>query len=104
MKKALLLLLSLILCFTLVACGENNAPVEENNDNVNLPNEEINDIVTPEDDVEEIIPGDDIVEEISGDIVEEVSGDTVEEVSGEIIPEVEISGEMVAESGEAIAE
>ena len=44
MKKALLLLLSLILCFTLVACGENNTPVEENNDNVNLPNEEINDI------------------------------------------------------------
>ncbi len=62
MKKIVMLLLALVVCFSLVACGKDKDNVEQ----------------TPNTDVE-------VSGEVSGDVETEVSGDVESEVSGEIV-------------------
>lgn len=86
MKKLLVLMLSLVLCLSLVACG-NTDDVNNDNDNIEVPpvNDNLEDDVMPE------LSGD--FEEVSGEVSGEASGEVPEEVSGEVSGEV-VSGEI----------
>lgn len=100
MKKALLLVLALMLCFSLVACGENNTQVEDNYEGNNTLVEEGNTVVEPGLNDETIS-----IENASGEEIftEIISGDSTEGiVSEDIVTENVVSGNVVSE--EVIAE
>ena len=90
MKKALLLVVALMLCFALVACGNNDTQVD-NPDVVVPPVDDIDTPVTPDLDDDFDVQDSD---EVSGEL------EITDDFSGEIVP-VDDSGEV---SGELIAE
>lgn len=83
MKKLLVLMLSLVLCLSLVACSNND---DLNNDNIEGPavSGNVDNDIIPE------VSGE---EEVSGEISGDVSGEAIEVVSGEASGEV-VSGEI----------
>ncbi len=86
MKKALLLVMALMLCFALVGCGNNNDTPVNNDDVVNPSVDDVNSPVEPDlnDDMNDTDPVDlsgelEMPTDISGEIVSgEVSGEIAE--------------------------
>ena len=88
MKKVLLLVVALMLCFALVACGNKDTQVD--NPDVVVP--PVDDTDTP------VIP--DLEDDFDAPDVEDIPVEIIYDLSGEIVP-VDVSGEV---SGELIAE